>query len=59
MTPLTMNEKKNPLLPMIVINRFLKSCGTLRGGEEKTQCHQQHWVNLFRKLYLIFFLKQQ
>jgi hypothetical protein len=54
-----MNEKKNPLLPMIVINRFLKSCGTLRGGEEKTQCHQQHWVNLFRKLYLIFFLKQQ
>jgi hypothetical protein len=33
MAPLTKNEKKKtPLLPMIVINRFEKSYGTLKGG---------------------------
>jgi hypothetical protein len=26
------NEKKNPLLPMIVICRFERSCGTFKGG---------------------------
>jgi len=29
------NEKKLPLLPMIVINRFERSCGTFRGGGGK------------------------
>ncbi len=28
-------KKKPPLLPMIIINRFEKSCGTLRGKEGK------------------------
>jgi hypothetical protein len=35
MAPLTMNEKKTPLLPMIVINKFEKIYGTFRGGGEK------------------------
>jgi hypothetical protein len=33
MAPLTKNEKKKtPLLPMTIINRFEKSCGTFKGG---------------------------
>jgi hypothetical protein len=28
-------KKKLPLLPMIVINRFERSCGTFRGGGGK------------------------
>jgi hypothetical protein len=36
MTPLTYNEKETlPLLLMIVINRFERSCGTLEGGGRK------------------------
>ncbi len=29
------NERKNPLLPAIVIHRFEKSCGTFKGGGGK------------------------
>jgi hypothetical protein len=29
-------KKKLPLLPTTLINRFERSCGTFRGGEEKT-----------------------
>jgi hypothetical protein len=33
MAPLTKNEKKKtPLLPMTIINRFEKSCGTFKRG---------------------------
>jgi hypothetical protein len=36
MAPLMKNaEKKNPLLPMTIINRFEKSCGTFRRREGK------------------------
>jgi hypothetical protein len=35
MAPITKNEKKLPLLPTIVINRFEKSCGTFRRGGGK------------------------
>jgi hypothetical protein len=31
MAPLTKNEKKTSLLPMIIINRFEKNYGTIRG----------------------------
>jgi len=41
-----MIEKQIALLPMIVINRFERSCGTFIGREGNTHCHQQHWVNL-------------
>jgi len=38
MAPLMKNEKQNPqLLPMTIINRFERSCGTLKEGEEKTR----------------------
>jgi hypothetical protein len=35
MAPLKNNEKKNSLLPMILINRFERICGTFRrrGGK--------------------------
>jgi len=42
-------KKEPPLLPTIFINRFERSCGTFRGGEEKTHCHQRHWGNLPKK----------
>jgi len=35
MACLTQNEKKTPLLFMIVINRFEKSCGTFKKREGK------------------------
>jgi hypothetical protein len=35
MACLTKNEKKTPLLFMIVINRFEKSCGTFKKREGK------------------------
>jgi hypothetical protein len=35
MAPLMKNERKNPLLPAIVIHRFEKSCGTFKGGGGK------------------------
>jgi len=37
MAPLTKNEKKNlvPFFPMIIINRFERSCGTFRRGVGK------------------------
>jgi hypothetical protein len=28
-----MKKKKNPLLPMVVINRFERSCGTFKRGK--------------------------
>jgi hypothetical protein len=36
MAPLMKNEKKNPLLPIIVIRRFERSCGTFKGGGGKS-----------------------
>jgi hypothetical protein len=36
MAPLMKNEKKIPLLPMIVINRFERSCGTFRRRQGTT-----------------------
>jgi hypothetical protein len=35
MAPLMKNERKNPLLPTIVIRGFEKGCGTLKGGGGK------------------------
>jgi hypothetical protein len=35
MALLMKNERKNPLLPTIVIRRFEKSCGTFKGGGGK------------------------
>jgi hypothetical protein len=35
MAALMKNEKKNPLLPTIVIHMFGKSCGTFKGGRGK------------------------
>jgi hypothetical protein len=35
MASLMKNEKKPPLLPTIIINRFEKSCGTFKGGKGK------------------------
>jgi hypothetical protein len=32
MAPLTNNEKKSPLLPMVVISGFERNCGTFKGG---------------------------
>jgi len=41
MALLTKNEKKTPIVANdSYLNRFEKSCGTFRGGEEKTQCCQ-------------------
>jgi hypothetical protein len=36
MAPLMMNEKKTPLLPMTIINRFERSYGTFKRGRGKT-----------------------
>jgi hypothetical protein len=35
MAPLMKNKKKISLLPMAVINRFERSCGTFKGGGGK------------------------
>jgi hypothetical protein len=34
------NEKKTPLLPMTIINRFERSFGTFKGGGGKNPLHQ-------------------
>jgi hypothetical protein len=39
-------KKRTSLWPMMVINRFEKSCGTFRRGGRKNHYRQRHWVSL-------------
>jgi hypothetical protein len=43
MAPLMKSEKKPPLLPTTIINKFERNCDTFRGGgAKKTHCCEQH-----------------
>jgi hypothetical protein len=58
MTPLTNNEKKNPIVANDNYKLGLKEVvPSLEKGEEKTHYNQQHWVSLPPQKTLFNFFK--